>query len=239
MITTSQNTRDIKFIRAVWGDMDLSLIPQIPQYNEVVYVWGIENKLQLDSMGYTTILCDRNKFNFKYTSLLYEFIHKLIAIEKASKSFSKILFLDWDYNLYKNLDNDFFDYINTKTFLAPIYEYDIDDSIYSYNDLESFEYNKSELMKKYSWLKDGKYIIPNAGFIYISDSNIGNELLQIAKNQNLKTLIEEFAIQIWSNSNLENYIENFHPKVCFGRNESDINTYVESIIEKDIYFKTI
>ena len=239
MITELQNTRDVKFIRAVWGDMDLSIIPQTPQYNEVVYVWGIENKSQLDLMGYNTILCDRNKLNFKYTSILYEYIHKLIAIEKASKSFSKILFLDWDYNLHKNLDDDFFNYINTKTFLAPIYEYDIDDSIYSYNDLESFEYNKSELMKKYSWLKDGKYIIPNAGFIYISDSNIGNELLQIAKNQNLKTLIEEFAIQIWSNSNLENYIENFHPKVCFGRNESGINTYVESIIEKDIYFKTI
>lgn len=239
MITTSQNTRDIKFIRAVWGDMDLSIIPQTPQYNEVVYVWGIENKLQLDSLGYTTILCDRNKLNFKYTSFLYEFIHKLIAIEKASKSFSKILFLDWDYNLYKNLDDDFFNYINTKTFLAPVYEYSIDDSNYSYNDSESFEYNKSESIKKYSWSKDENYIIPNAGFIYISDSIIATELLQIAKNQNLKTLIEEFAIQIWSNCNLESYIENFHPKVCFGRNESNINTYVESIIEKDIYFRTI
>ena len=49
--------------------------------------------------------------------------------------------------------------------------------------MESFEYNKSELMKKYSWLKNGKYIIPNAGFIYISDSNIGNELLQIEIRQ--------------------------------------------------------
>ena len=64
MITELQNTRDVKFIRAVWGDMDLSVIPQTSQYNEVVYVWGIENKLQLDSMGYNTILCDRNKFNF-------------------------------------------------------------------------------------------------------------------------------------------------------------------------------
>lgn len=239
MITELQNTRDVKFIRAVWGNMDLSIIPQTPQYNEVVYVWGIENKLQLDSMGYNTILCDRNKLNFKYTSFLYQFIHKLIAIEKASKSFSKILFLDWDYNLCKNLDDDFFNYINTKTFLAPIYEYDINESNYSNNDFESFEYNQIESIKKYSWLKDEKYIIPNAGFIYISNSNIGTELLEIAKNQNLKTLIEEFAIQIWSNCNLENYIQNFHPKVCFGRNESNINTYVESIIEKDIYFKTI
>ena len=239
MITTPQNTRDIKFVRAVWGDMDLSLIPNTPQYNEIVYVWGIENKLQLDSMGYTTILCDRNKLNFKYTSLLYEFIHKLIAIEKASKNFSKILFLDWDYNLYKNLDDDFFNYFNTKIFLAPIYEYTINELQSSNTDVESFDYNISHLIKKYSWSKDETYIIPNAGFIYISNSNIASELLEIAKNQNLKTLIEEFAIQIWSNCTLENYIENFHPKVCFGRNDSNINTYVESIIEKNIYFKTL
>lgn len=238
MITTTQDTRDIKIIRAVWGDMDLSLISQSPQYNEVVYVWGIENKLQLDTLGYNTILCDRNKFNFKYSSILYEFIHKLIAIDKACNSFSKILFLDWDYGLEKNLDDNFFNYLNTKTFLSPIYEYDEQSNDYDIN-VHSFSYNMKDFLNNYSWKKDSKCIIPNAGLIYISDSQIGKDLLQIAKTDDVKTLVEEFTIYKWADCSLENYIENYQPTICFGRETSDINQYIESLITMDIYFKTI
>jgi hypothetical protein len=67
MITEIQNTRDVQVIRAVFGNFDFNLIPSSPQFNEVVYVWGIDNKSQLDSMGYNTILCDRNSLNFKGT----------------------------------------------------------------------------------------------------------------------------------------------------------------------------
>jgi hypothetical protein len=237
MITSIQNTRDIKIVRAVWGDMDLTTIPQSPQYNEVVYVWGTANKLQLDSMGYTTILCDKNPLNFKYTSSLYEFIHKLIAIQKACNAFSKILFLDWDYVLEKELDDNFFNYLNTKTFVVPIYEYDYEDHIDT--NINSFLYNKINFLKNYSWKVDSKFIIPNAGFIYISDSNIGNNLLQIAKDNDIKTFVEEFTIYKWADCTLDEYIQNYHPTICFGRNSSVINEYVESLISMDIYFRTI
>jgi hypothetical protein len=237
MITTTQNTRDVKIVRAVWGDMDLTTIPQSPQYNEVVYVWGTTNKSQLDSMGYTTILCDKNPLNFKYTSALYEFIHKLIAIQKACNAFSKILFLDWDYVLEKELDDNFFNYLNTKTFAVPIYEYDYED--HTVTDINSFLYNKINFLKNYSWRVDSKFIIPNAGFIYITDSNIGDNLLQIAKDNDIKTFVEEFTIYKWADCTLDEYIENYHPTVCFGRNSSSINEYVESLIPIDIYFRTI
>jgi len=238
MITNNQNTRDIKFIRAVWGDMDLSIVPQTPQYNEIVYVWGIDNKSILDSMGYNTILCDRNKLNFKYSSILYEFIHKLIAIDKACSNFSKILFLDWDYCLEKELDDSFFNYMNTKEFLAPIYEYDVESTLNNV-DIHSFDYHKNDFLNNNSWQVESKFIIPNAGFIYISDSQIGKDLLQIAKNDDVKTLVEEFTIYKWANCSLDNYIENYHPTICFGRNDSNINEYVESMITTDIYFKTL
>ena len=238
MITTIQNTRDIKFVRAVWGDMDLSLIPQSPQYDEIVYVWGIDNKIQLDTMGYNTILCDRNKFNFKYSSILYEFIHKLISIEKACNKFSKILFLDWDYFLEKELDDTFFNSLNSKTFLAPIYEYDIN-TIQSDTDIHSFSYNMFNYLNNMSWKNDSKAIIPNAGFIYISNPQIGSELLNTAKDNDIKTLVEEFTIYNWVNCSLDEYIQNYHPTMCFGRNESNINEYVSSLIQTNIYFKTL
>lgn len=239
MITSIQNTRDIKIIRAVWGNMDLSIIPQTPQYNEVVYVWGSENKSQLDLMGYNTILCDRNPLNFKYTSVLYEFIHKLIAIQKACNSFSKILFLDWDYVLEKELDDNFFNYLNTHSFLASIYDYDIEELNPNDLNVHSFSYNKINFLKNYSWKQNSKLIIPNAGFIYISNSNIGNELLKIAKDNDIKTFVEEFTIYKWADCTLDEYIQNYHPKVCFGRNSSNINEYVESLIPMDIYFRTL
>jgi hypothetical protein len=94
-------------------------------------------------------------------------------------------------------------------------------------------------LNNYSWKKDSKCIIPNAGFIYISDSQIGKNLFQIAKDDDVKTLIEEFTIYKWANCSLDEYIENYHPSMCFGRNDSDINEYVESLITTDIYFKTI
>ncbi len=238
MITTIQNTRDIKVIRAVWGDMDLSIVPQTPQYNEIVYVWGIDNKTILDSMGYNTILCDRNKFNFKYSSILYEFIHKLIAIDKACSNFSKILFLDWDYCLEKELDDSFFNYMNTKEFLAPIYEYDIEPTLNN-TDIHSFDYIKNDFLNNNSWQVNSKLIIPNAGFIYISTQSIGKELFQIAKDNDIKTFVEEFSIYKWANCSLNEYIENYQPKVCFGRNDADINILISSTLNTDIYFKTI
>jgi len=238
MITDIQNTRDVKFIRAVWGDMDLSIIPQSPQYDEIVYVWGIDNKIQLDSMGYNTILCDRNSLNFKYTSNLYEFIHKLIALDKACNTFSKILFLDWDYGLEKQLDDVFFNYLNTKTFLSPLYEYDVQLTSYDAN-VHSFAYNMMYFINNYSWKRDSKCIIPNAGLIYISDSQIGKDLFKIAKNDDVKTLVEEFTIYKWSNCDLDYYIENYQPIICVGRETSTINDYVESILPMDIYFRNI
>ena len=75
-IETIQNTRDIKVIRIVFGNFDISNIPITPQFNEIVYVWGKENRDNLKNMGYQTILMNRDIFDYKYTHANYQFLHK-------------------------------------------------------------------------------------------------------------------------------------------------------------------
>lgn len=237
MITDIQNTRDVQIVRAVFGNFDFNLIPASPQFNEVVYVWGIENKSILDSKGYTTILCDRNNLNFKYKSFLYIFMHKILALKKATESYSKFLFLDWDCDLLKNLDDSFFNYLNSKEFLAPLYSYDKSafDNVQSNSD--DWDYNNSIQMKNYSWEYDGLYVLPNAGFIYVNNSNILSTILETTLSNKLKCLVEEYAIYIISNTTLDGYIEVYHPKVCNSSRSELLTNYISNIIDTDYYFQ--
>jgi len=239
MITEIQNTRDIQIIRAVFGNFDFNLIPSSPQFNEVVYVWGIDNKSQLDSMGYTTILCDRNNLNFKYSSVLYFFMHKIFALNKANQSYSKFLFLDWDFILIKNLDDSFFSYLNSSTFLAPIYSYNKSQFNDISIDTNDWTYNKFELLKTFSWETEDMYVIPNAGFIFVNNTNLLNNLSSVVSTNKLKCLIEEYSIFILTNTTLDNYITSFQPKVCDTSNNEWLTTHIQNLIETDFYFKNI
>lgn len=238
MITEIQNTRDIQIVRAVWGDFNFSLIPKSPQYNEIVYVWGIENKSKLDSLGYKTILCDRNNVNFKYTSFIYTFMHKVIAINKANKLYSKYIFLDWDYQLVKNLDDSFFNYLDTKNFLAPLYSYDTSSLGDTIIHEDEWGYNTKILTPKFSWEYENMYILPNAGFIYVNNSNILNNLSDVIFNNKLKCLVEEYSIYNLSNCNLDEYVKSYHPTICSSSNNQTLTDYISSILEMDIYFKS-
>ena len=238
MITEVQDTRDIQFVRAVWGNFDSTIIPQSPQFNEVVYVWGIENKTQLDSLGYTTVLCDRNKFNFKYTSHIYTFMHKILALIKANTTYSKFIFLDWDVNLIKNMDDSFFNYLNTKNFLVPLYSYDKS----SFDDIsitvqEDWLNITSVLTPKFSWEYENMYLVPNASFIYVNNSDILDTLNNIVISNGLKCLIEEYAINILTNCSLSEYMESYYPKVCKSSSNETLLSYVSSNLDTDIYFE--
>ena len=240
MITEVQNTRDIQFVRAVWGNFDFTIIPQSPQFNEVVYVWGIENKNQLDSLGYTTILCDRNKFNFKYTEHNYTFMHKILSLDKANNSYSKFIFLDWDVNLVKNLDDSFFNYLNTKNFLVPLYSYDKSE----FDNLFDFDKNNwlnitSNLTPNFSWEYENMYIVPNAAFIYKNNSDLLNTLSEVVTSNRLKCLVEEYGVYILTNCTLDEYLESYYPKVCKVTSNETLLNYISSNLETDVYFQTI
>lgn len=237
-ILTLQNTNDIKVIRVVWGNFNISNIPTTPQFNEVVYVWGKENRNVIRNMGYETILVSRDNLDYKYAHPNYQFIHKLIGIEMATKTHSKVLFLDWDCYLVKELDTEFFNLLENKNLLAPIYSYDKSEYTTIYDKANEWNELQSNLLNTNSWSKDDTFVIPNAGFIYISDSNIATELLELSKKNNITTLIEEFTIHSYTNTTLDSYIESYHPNCVYGKSgNNSINEYVNSKIDMNIYFE--
>ena len=88
------------------------------------------------------------------------------------------------------------------------------------------------------------FVIPNAGFIYISDNNVANDLLNLAIEKNLSTLIEEFTLYSFANTTLDSYIETHHPTCLYGKSNSEnysinnsINDYVDSKLNMNIYFE--
>jgi hypothetical protein len=237
-ILTLQNTNDIKVIRVVWGNFNTSNLPTTPQFNEVVYVWGKENRDSLKSLGYETILMSRDTMDYKFAHPNYQFMHKLIGIETAMKTHSKVLFLDWDCYIVKELDTDFFKSLENKTLLAPIYSYPKSEYQTIYDRADEWHELQSNLLNTNSWDKDDMFIIPNAGFIYISDSTIASELVSLAKTNHLTTLIEEFTLHSYTNTTLDSYIESYHPTSLYGKSgNSDINDYINSKLNMNIYFE--
>lgn len=240
MITELQNTNDVQFIRVAFGDFNTTNITNGPQFNEIVYVWGVETRNNLKELGYNTILVSKDKRSIYYQTDETIFFHKLLALEIACKSFNKVLMLDWDYELVKPLDSNFFNYLNTKQFLCPVY---------SYKNTDVFEYKKypsdwkdwhSNNLQDYSWKKDDLYIIPNAAMIYTNDNTIGTTLLDIANKKQIRTLIEEYTIYINTNCGLVEYIEKYHPTFMYGRigdSYTEINDYVNTKLSMDIYFQ--
>jgi len=238
MITDVQNTRDIKVVRVVFGNFNISNIPTTPQYNEIIYVWGKENRDSLKSLGYETILMSRDAMDYKYVHPNYQFMHKLIGIDTSMKTYSKILFLDWDCNLIKSLDDGFFNQMNDKTLLAPIYSYQKSEFETIYDKADEWYELQSNLLNKFSWDNGDTFVIPNAGFIYISDADVATQLLSLAKEKHLTTLIEEFSLYCFTNTILDSYIESYHPLCVYGNSTNTIlNEYVASKLNMDIYFE--
>lgn len=237
-IVSLQNTQDIKVVRIVWGNFDISNIPTTPQFNEIVYVWGKDNRDNLKSLGYETVLMSKDICNFKYTHPNYQFIHKLIGIKKSMETYSKILFLDWDCYVVKELDTDFFNLLENKSILAPIYSYPKSEYQTIYDKADDWHELQSNLLNTFSWDKDDTFVIPNAGFIYISDSTISEQLLNLAIQKNLTTMIEEFSLYCFANTTLDSYIESYHPLCVYGKSgNSNINDYIDSKLNMNIYFE--
>jgi len=233
-ITGSQNTRDVKVVRALWGSYPIDIPP--PQYNEVVYVWGTENKSKLDNLGYNTIRMSKNEYEWGYESISHHYNHKLFSIKKSLESFNKILFLDWDVKLIKELDDDFFNLLPSSSFQAPLYtvtKESIEQIPFSDNSWLGFE---KKLTPNFTWEYEELYAKVNACCIYANNSEFGNDLIKITNSNMLGSYVEEFAIFKHSDTNLDDYILNHHPKYISISNNDTLNTLISSIIEIDPYF---
>lgn len=244
------DTRGIDFIRILWGGFNE--IKSVSLYNETVYVWGSENHKKLLDLGYKCVLMSDSETIHNNENT--KFLHKLIGLKEASLHHDKFIFMDWDVELDKELDSDFFKEFDNKEFLMPTYSYPneyltltdklLDDGARNWTNQQIVE------MEKYGWREDDIIVLPNAGFIYCANPDIPDRLLEIALQNNLTTLIEEFAMYIYSQSDFKSYILKYEPSVIFGRPSDTIFTIgnikrnteiilhnkIESLIKKNVYF---
>lgn len=236
----------VKVIRALWGDINqfIDEIPKEPKYDEMVYVWGVENNEYLKKCGYSTTLI--NVTNIE--NITKHYIHKLESFVEAEKMYDEFLFLDWDVKELKPLDDTFFNEVKSQEFSASLYGYP-KEFLTLKNKVNDWTDKQIDLMTKHCWFTDDVFMLPNAGFVYSKKKGFSNELIRIVKDYQLETLIEEFAIQIYSNMSLNDYILKHESKVINGRPEwysvnvngvdidspKRVNNYVTSLIEKDLY----
>ena len=243
------DTRGIEFIRILWGNFnDIKLQPL---YNETVYVWGLDNHKKLIDLGYKCVLMSNE--NTIHDNENTKFLHKLIGLKEASLNHDKFIFMDWDVEIERELDDEFFSEFDGKEFLMPTYSYpneylSLTDKLL---DIGAKNWTNQQIieMERYGWREEDIIVLPNAGFIFCADKFIPSRLLEIALEYNLTTLVEEFAMFIYSQSDFKSYILKYEPSVIFGRpidtiftihnikrnTEIILHNKIEQLIRKNVY----
>jgi hypothetical protein len=118
------------------------------------------------------------------------------------------------------------------------------------------ESNEAQL-RKYCWTFENTLVTPNFSFVYTRNPNLGTELIKIATDNDILNCIEEHAFYLFADCSLDEYILRFEPTVTYGTHNdtrmhmerkgydlsSDpvikINKYIDTKVNKNIYFKHI
>ena len=241
----------LKFIRTWWGDqqdkwLEVPKIPLISSENEIVYVWGKENLNKFKERGYNCVLMEEDEFNGKSI-----YGKKLTVLNKALKEWGEVLMLDWDCCLSSPLDDNFYTMLSKKPIQVPLYAHHKEPDIAlleaipdnhpilqsekTYIDLITNLESIALEIPKYHWKWNDNLIVPNFGCVYSRDINLGEDLIKIAKENNIKGLVEEFAMWKYANCTLEEYIEQYHPDYVLGVSDDKLKDqeYSISIIQKE------
>lgn len=254
-------------IRAFWGNQDRTWdeVPTKPLFEkEVVMVWGNENNERFKGMGYDTILMCETQTQPEISSVLNHFAHKLLAIKMAEQIYTEYLFLDWDVQIIKPLDETFWKLIKKGPQIqCPIYGYPFGyaDKIRTLiketpernwdSNLILFLENQFENLAKYHWRFENIHIVPNFCFFYSRNTNIATRLYETYLKYGIESCIEEFALQIEAFCTISEYIMEYEPAVIDGRPEDyhhfdlvddtskRINELTRQYVDKQIYLKHI
>jgi len=187
----------MKIVRVLWGNSDTTWneIPEKPLFdNEIVYVWGTENQARLISRGYNTIILGPYITQPEYSNIYTHFVHKLHALSVAEKDFEEYLFLDWDVNIVKKIDDQFWDLIRSNgPIQIPTYSYPKGyESVVSKFLLDNPENEKvknldpniikwinvqNTMLEKYSWDFEDINVVPNFCFFYSNGTNAISKLM--------------------------------------------------------------
>jgi len=249
----------MKIIRCLWGydtkfDVECKSIQSDKDlYNgieQIVFVWDIHNKELMDELGYKSIYMG---YSNEYSELM-KFHYKLDALKLAMEMYDEIIFLDWDCNIKKELDDNFIKILqNGNDIQMPLYFYPIEilnefSSISPYVKEEQHYYNILfyTLIRLAKWKFNDGLVVPNAGFIYCRNSNFIQTLISIIHSEGLSTNIEELAAMLYFQkeiTSLDEYINKYEPMVCVGRGNDEmrgkqriLNEYIETRMAKEKYF---
>ena len=259
----------LKIIRTWWGNYKDKWkdVPKVPLYdNEIVYVWGEDNLDKLKKRGYDCILIEETGLFNNHWEIYGK---KLIALDKALKHWGEVLLLDWDCFLSKPLDNNFYKMLSKKETQVPLYAHykepmfalleaipdnhpilQTDESYFHLIDSLSTIENQ---IQHYHWKWGEGLIIPNFGCVYSRDQNFGADLIKIAKENNIKGLVEEFAMWKYANCDMEEYINKYHPEYVLGVSDEKLqkldftisnlqkkfNTFIKSKLKTNLYYEHI
>jgi hypothetical protein len=259
---------DIKVIRCLWGKQDHQFFEKnLQSYhdecyltkenddlngidNQMVIVWDEPNRKLMEELGYQYYyMGESNEY-----SLNLNFLHKIIALEKAMEMYDEILFLDWDCLAIKPIDKNFQDLLRSRGDIQiPLYFYPgeiidqfrkidpiVDDDMHYFN---MFFYN---MIRNCNWKFMDGLVIPNAGFIYCKDKDFFKNLLRIQKINGIISNIEEICSLIYFKDLIKStkeYIDKIEPLVCLGKDDLEmkekqifLNKHTTEILNKDIYF---
>jgi len=218
--------------------------------NQMVIVWDNVNCELLEKMGYPYYYMGESD-NVK---IELNFIYKIYALKRAMEMYDEILFLDWDFYIQKQLDDDFYNLLRNKGDVqVPLYFYpkellDLFKKMDEPNKEISNYYNSlyHQMMIHSKWRFQEGVTIPNAGFIYCKDKELFSKILDIQEKYNITTNIEEICLMIYFNSfifNLDEYLQKIEPVVCHGKVSDEmmgkqfiLNNYTNEKLNKKLYF---
>ena len=245
----------MKIIRTFWGTTYYNrFILEQRLWNDVVYVWKQKDVEYFERHGFTVRLLEQDLF----PEQRHQYGKKLQALAAAQEEFGEVLLLDWDTEIVKPLNKEFFDMMDNDV-LIPLYAHHKDSREAMVEACGGYTSGVTGLkidaivkdINKYTWEWNDGLVLPNFSNVYTRRKNFGKELLQIALENNLEGLVEEYAMWIWAGCDMEDYMEKYLPKYCHGisseryytrpqyrlhKIQKELNDYIEKEYKMDLYF---
>lgn len=258
---------DMKIVRCLWGKSNHQFFEKnLNSYhseclrtkeldekhkltNQIVFVWDKINCDFLDSIGYPYYYMGESIVNTEFN-----FFHKIMALERAMEMYDEILFLDWDCEIQKPLDDEFYNLLRSKSDIQmPLYFYP-DEILNDYktispfvsNDIHYYNMFFYQILRRGRWKFDNGIVIPNAGFIYCRNKDFFKELNTIQRQYGIVSNIEEVCAMIYFNrfiDTTDDYLDMVEPVVCLGKDDLEmwekqvkLNRYTIDKLNKNIYF---
>lgn len=233
-------SNNVTIVRGWWGHLNIfddKYRKQIfngtnSHFYQKVYVYGSENNSEFVYNGFKdkTVLMSTEPFDYRLASnhTLYDhrsLLHKLTILQKSLQQNDSVLFLDWDMNFKKELDNEFYKSLDGYSLQVPLYLYpktEIEKLVGTKEDRKYFLFftKLNDYLKQYAWQFEDSYVIPNTGFIYCNDIKIADELLKIAMKEQLTTVPDELAVLFYMKQlgyTIEDYMKNIEPSTISGK----------------------